>query len=149
MQTGGLASRAAALEWTAKTTAESPMPLRRPLSALCLTALLAACASDPAHRCAPAETRELQTIDRLIAETRADIERGYRMVPDAANPSVNVCLGGARAHLGVSFCSDPGAGTRPAALDTEASTRTLDALLARRERLDARIASAVATCPSR
>jgi hypothetical protein len=125
------------------------MPLRRALSALCLTAALAACASDPASRCAPDETRELQTVDRLIAETRSEIERGYRMVPDAANPSVNVCVGGAQSNLGISFCSDPGSGTRPAALDTEASTRTLDALLARRERLEARIASAVATCPSR
>lgn len=124
------------------------MPLRRTLSALCLSAALAACASDPARRCAPDDARELQTINRLIDETRADIERGYRMVPDAANPSVNVCLGGARSHLGVSFCSDPGSGTRPAALDTEASTRTLDALLARRERLEARIASAIATCPA-
>jgi len=125
------------------------MPLARALPTLCLAVALAACTSDPAHRCAPAEVRELQTIDRLIADTRADIERGYRIVRTDSDPAVNLCLGSARSHVGVSFCTDPGTESRPEALDTAASTRTLDALLARRERLEARIASAVAACPAR
>lgn len=123
--------------------------LRHSLPALGLSLALAACAADPASRCAPAETRELRTIDRLIAETRADIERGYRIVRTDSDPAVNLCLGTARSRVGVSFCTDPGTQSRPEALDTAATTRTLDALLARRERLEAQIAAAVAACPSR
>ena len=125
------------------------MPCRRVLSALCLTAALAACAGDTASRCAPAETRELRAIDQLITETRADIERGYKIVRTDSNPAVNLCLGSARSHVGVSFCTDPGSQSRPEALDTASSARTLDALLARRERLEAQIAAAVAACPTR
>ncbi len=126
-----------------------PRTPRRALPALFLAIALAACAGDPARRCAPAETRELQTIDRLIAETRADIERGYRIVRTDSDPAVNLCLGSARSHVGVSFCTDPGTEHRPEALDTAAATHTLDALLARRERLEAQIAAAVAACPTR
>jgi len=122
------------------------MPLIRRRTALVLTLALAACAGDPAHRCAPVETRELETIDRLIAETRADIERGYRSARETTSPTVNLCLGSARSHVGVSFCTDPGSRTRTEALDTAAATRTLDALLARRERLEAQIAAAIAVC---
>ncbi len=125
------------------------MPCRRILSALGLAAAFAACASDPASRCAPDETRELRTIDRLIAETRSDIDRGYKIVRTDSNPAVNLCLGSARSHVGVSFCTDPGSQSRPEALDTAAAARTLDALLARRERLEAQIAAAVAACPTR
>lgn len=118
-----------------------------PLTAL-LALALAACATSPAQRCAPAESRELATIDRLIAETRADIDRGYRMVRVDTNPAVNLCLGSRQSHVGVSFCTDPGSQSHPEALDTAAATRALDALLARRERLEAQIAAAVAACPA-
>lgn len=125
------------------------MPPIRRRTALVVTLLLAACASDPASRCAPAETRELRTIDRLIAETRADIARGYRSVRTGTNPSVNLCLGGYENNVGASFCANPGAQIRTEALDTAAATRTLEALLARRERLEAQIAAAIAACPAR
>lgn len=115
---------------------------------LILALALAACATDPASRCAPEEARELKTIDRLIAEARTDIERGYRTVQVPTGAAVNLCLGSARSHVGVSFCTDPGTRTRTEAIDTAAATRTLDALLARRERLQAQIAAAVAACPA-
>ena len=126
-----------------------PRTPRRAVPALCLAIALAACTGDPAQRCAPAETRELRTIARLIAEPRADIERGYRVVRTDSDPAVNLCLGSARSNVGVSFCTDPGTEHRPEALDTATATRTLDALLARRERLEAQIAAAVAACPTR
>lgn len=122
------------------------MPLIPALLTLALA--LAACATDPASRCAPEEARELKTIDRLIAEARTDIERGYRTVQVPTGAAVNLCLGSARSHVGVSFCTDPGTRTRTEAIDTAAATRTLDALLARRERLQAQIAAAVAACPA-
>lgn len=122
------------------------MSISRGPSLLSLALVLAACATDPATRCAPAETRELKTIDGLIAQTRAEIERGYRTVEVPTGAAVNLCLGSARSNVGVSFCTDPGTRTRTEAIDTAAATRTLDALLARRERLEARIAAAVAAC---
>lgn len=125
------------------------MPDFRPALLLCLPFLIVACATDPATRCAPAETRELHTIDGLIARTRAEIERGYRTVEVSSGATVNLCLGSARSQLGVSFCTDPGTRTRTEAIDKAAATRTLDALLARREELQARIAAAVAACPAR
>ena len=39
-------------------------------------ALLAACGT-PQERCIAANTRELRTVDRLIAETEGNLERGY------------------------------------------------------------------------
>lgn len=125
------------------------MSMPRIPALLTFAAVLAACATDPATRCAPAETRELKTIDGLIAQTRAEIERGYRTVEVPTGSAVNLCLGSARSHVGVSFCTDPGTRTRTEAIDTAAATRTLDALLARRERLEAQIAAAVAACPAR
>lgn len=124
------------------------MSMPRVPALLSLAFVLTACATDPAGRCAPTETRELKTIDGLIAQTRADIERGYRTVEVPTGAAVNFCLGSARSHMGVSFCTDPGTRTRTEAIDTAAATRTLDALLARRERLEAQIAAAVAACPA-
>lgn len=41
--------------------------------------LLAACGT-PQEQCILRETRDLRTLDRLIAETEANIERGYALV---------------------------------------------------------------------
>lgn len=48
----------------------------RRLALLSALALLAACGT-PQERCIARETRDLRILDRLIAETRADIARGY------------------------------------------------------------------------
>lgn len=118
------------------------MFLRPALTALAALALaaLAACAG-PSARCGGPETRELRTVDRLIAETRANLDRGYTLVRQDTGAAVNLCLGGYRSNAGLSFCTDPGTRTRPAALDTAAETRKLEALLARREVLASRIAT--------
>lgn len=117
------------------------MVLRPALSALALAAL-AAC-TDPSARCGGPETRELRTIDRLITETRANLDRGYTLVREDTGTNVNFCLGSHRSNVGLSFCTDPGTRTRPVALDTAAETRKLETLLARREALAARVAA----CP--
>lgn len=113
-----------------------------------LALVLAGCTSDPVARCAPEARSELATVERLIAETRADIDRGYRTVRTDTSPAVNLCLGSHRSNVGVSFCTDPGRRTRTEAIDPAAAARTLDALLARRDALRARIDAAVATCPA-
>ncbi len=51
-----------------------PRPLRLALLGAVLT--LAACAT-PLERCIASAERELRTVERLIAQTEANIERGY------------------------------------------------------------------------
>lgn len=47
---------------------------------VCLTlALLAACGT-PQEQCIARETRDLRVLDRLIAETQGNIDRGYALV---------------------------------------------------------------------
>jgi len=46
---------------------------------LCIMFLLAACGT-PQEQCIQRETRDLRTLDRLIAETEDNIERGYALV---------------------------------------------------------------------
>lgn len=118
-------------------------PACRPLF---LLFLLAACASTPAARCAGPETRELRTVERLIAETRLRLDRGYEFARQDSGARVNVCLGGYESNVGVSFCTDPGSRSRPVAIDTAAEERKLAALEARRQALQARIAALTAAC---
>lgn len=120
----------------------------RPSNLLTLATLLAlaACASDPARRCAGDELRERATLDRLVAETRETLSRGYVMVEEERAFGVNVCLGSHRSNVGISLCADPTAARHPQAIDTAAETRKLKALLARREALDRRIADLTASC---
>ena len=51
--------------------------MRRPLFALLLLSL-AACGT-PQERCIQRETRDLRTVDRLIAETETNLRRGYAL----------------------------------------------------------------------
>ncbi len=115
----------------------------RPALAVVLITAISACA-EPTSRCAGPETRELRTIDRLIADTRANLDRGYILVREDTGATVNFCLGSHRSNVGLSFCTDPGTRTRPIAIDTAAETRKLEALLARRDVLTARISAACA-----
>jgi hypothetical protein len=82
-------------------------------------------------------------VDRLIDETRAAIDRGYRLERNVS-PSVNICLGGGSDTVGVSFCSD--GGTRKVAIDPAAEGRKLDALLTRRDDLVSQSAADHAAC---
>ncbi|MGB3313032.1 MAG: hypothetical protein WBB85_01360 [Albidovulum sp.] len=106
-----------------------------PLIVLAVTA----CEQDPATRCAGPQTRELRTVETLIADSRSALDRGYRMERAESGARVNFCLGGARSNVGLSYCTDPGAARRAVAIDTEAEKRKLASLEARRDTLMARI----------
>lgn len=121
-----------------------PVSLRLLPLAFCLA--VAGCETDPVRRCAGPELREVQTLDRLIAETRDRLNRGYVLERQDSGANVNFCLGGRRSHVGLSFCTDPGTRTRPVAIDTEAEERKLAALEARRAALQARIDARAASC---
>ena len=100
---------------------------------------ISACEQDPASRCAGPQMREIRTVDALIADSRAALDRGYRMERVDSGARVNFCLGGARSNVGLSYCTDPGATRRPVAIDSEAERRKLQSLEARRDVLTARI----------
>lgn len=53
--------------------------MRIPVLGLALTLALAACGT-PQEQCINRETRDLRVVDRLIAQLKVDIGRGYRMV---------------------------------------------------------------------
>ena len=122
---------------------------RHRLLALPLVALITGCVADPAKRCAGPELRERATVDQLIMETRRNIERGYVLVEEDRNVGINLCLGGQRSNVGLSFCTDPANRRQARAIDVPTETRKLDALLARRQVLDQRIAQLSAVCPMR
>jgi hypothetical protein len=100
---------------------------------------MSGCEQDPASRCAGPQERELRKVETLIADSRATLDRGYRMERVESGARVNFCLGGARSNVGLSFCSDPGTVRRPVAIDTEAEQRKLASLEAQRDILMARI----------
>jgi hypothetical protein len=114
------------------------------LFALPFVLVLFAC-TEPAPRCAIPETRELGTINKLIAETEATLERGYVM-QETDRSGVNFCLGGRRSHVGLSFCTDPAGQKKPVAIDHAAEERKLASLNARRQALITQINAKTAAC---
>lgn len=121
-----------------------------PALALALVATLAACAQTPAA-CKGEAMKELQALDSLIAETRANIDRGYARSDGrdrGASTSVQLCLGSGSRHVGVSFCS-AGSPTRqsgPVAIDPEAERRKLRSFESRRIEIARCAAAEAAAC---
>jgi hypothetical protein len=122
------------------------MPIFPRTALILFTLTLTACDGDRVANCAGPEQRELRTVEELIAETRARIERGYTMERQDSGANVNFCLGGRQSNVGVSFCTDPGTRSRAVAIDSAAEQRKLASLEARREALRARIAALLASC---
>lgn len=122
----------------------------KPLTALSLLVLVAACGT-PQERCFSRNTKDLQVVDRLLAETRANLQRGYGLETDVVR------------HLAFESCWRPGRPTadnpnprpvlgqcrttverkveKPVAVDLVAEARKLDQLEQRRSELqkDAKI----------
>ncbi|MCB2094064.1 MAG: hypothetical protein KDE11_06635 [Rhodobacteraceae bacterium] len=120
-------------------------PATLPVGAL----LLALCGcTDPAPRCTIPETRDLKTIDKLIAQSQTALERGYVM-RQTEGSGVNFCLGGRQSHVGLSFCTDPAGRREAVAIDSAAEKRKLASLEARRDALLATINARMAACGQR
>ena len=121
----------------------------RPLAALLPLAILAACAT-PREACISDVTRELRTLDRLIAETRANVDRGYGLEERQEVRTVpGFCPG--ETEDGVEFtvrCERTETRTRnvPVAIDLDAERRQLDQLLDRRARQQEASDAAVRAC---
>lgn len=117
---------------------------------LMLVLAIAACGT-PQDRCIRAATQELRTLDTLIAETEANLARGYgyetREIVRHVWTWCDDYLGpDHRYHR--RMCFEPVYDTveRPVAIDPEAEARKLDALKSRRAALARRAQDAVAAC---
>ncbi len=114
---------------------------------LLFVAALAACGT-PQEQCIGAATRDLRTLDRLIAEQRATLARGYgyesREVVRHRWQRCDDWIPGTPPRM----CFEPEweTGRRPVAIDPAAEHRKLDGPLARRAALGAAAAPAIAAC---
>jgi hypothetical protein len=134
--------------------------LPRTLARLCLPALclvLAGCGT-PQERCIASVTRDLRIVDRLIADSQANLARGYALVnqtvyvttwdycsgPVLVQPNV----GGPPVLIPGQMCLDDQARTvrRPVAIDPAAEKRKLAGLQDQRKKLVARAEPAIAQC---
>lgn len=110
---------------------------------------LAACAS-PQERCIEAATRDIRTLDGLIAETQANLDRGFA-IDRVAVPinSITSCGFGYPGWWGYGgFCDTTRIveRERPRAIDREAEERKLKDLTERRAVVEERAVRALAAC---
>ena len=118
----------------------------------CLT--VAACAT-PRERCASPIATELQTVNALIAETEASINRGYTYVTEPARTRVgiNYCAGGGSywGGGGVRICGSSynDVRRRPVAIDEAAERRKLTGLKQRQAQLQELLPQAQAACAAK
>ena len=122
-----------------------------------LTALLAlvACGT-PQQQCINRETRDLRVVERLIAETQGNLDRGYGFEDVTVitteyvdcTPQVVVPEGAPAPVVERRLCLEdvPETVRRPVALDLGAEQRKLDSLLIKRRDLLARAEGVIAAC---
>jgi hypothetical protein len=119
----------------------------RPLHALALALLVAACAT-PQQRCEIQATRDLRVVNQLIAETQATLQRGYAL-REEQRPRVGttVCYGGGD-DFGFGFCwgNDTYTRVRPVAVNLDEERAKLQTLLQKREELKVRARAQIEAC---
>ena len=113
--------------------------------------LLAACGT-PQEQCIRTNTRDLRTVDRLIAETQDNLDRGYametitqyerywghcprRQVPDPPPMPPRLCMK-----------ERPFTVERPRAIDLSQEARKLDSLKVKRRELARKAETLIASC---
>ncbi len=114
---------------------------------LLLIAALTACGT-PQEQCIRSATRDLRTVERLIAETEANLARGYAYeMRKIIRHEWTRCDDWVRGTP-VRMCFEPVWDTvkRPVAIDPEAEMRKLAALKARRKALAGQAEAAIAAC---
>ena len=120
------------------------------LFSLLFVTILAGCGT-PQDQCIGSATREVRTLDRLIAETQANLSRGYgyeeREVVHHEWRRCEDWIPGTPPRM----CFEPVWRTvsKPVAIDPAAEQRKLDGLIARRKALLIRAEAAIAACKAR
>ncbi|MCX7645392.1 MAG: hypothetical protein N2Z62_08880 [Rhodobacteraceae bacterium] len=118
--------------------------LRR--AALALTVLLAACGDGDLEECRALATAERDTVDRLIAESEANLLRGYALEPvEGTDGRFRLCAGG---DGPLSLCAERGGKgeTRPVAINPITERLKLANLRQRREALNELAERELAQC---
>ncbi len=116
--------------------------------------IVAACAT-PQQACERAALEDLRIVDRLIAETEANIDRGYGIeITTIERPTFRYCFGksaGSDTKVGLVLCNSTELRTveKPVALDLEAEEAKLRSLRAKRPSIAKEAARAYATCQER
>jgi len=123
------------------------------LIALLALGLVAAC-STPQERCVRNISRDLGTVERLIAETELNISRGFTYETEIRETGFGVtgCFGTGRYYgSGVSFCGSRDLQTvqRAVPIDPEAEQRKLAGLKQRKADLIDKSTRAEAACAAR
>ena len=124
----------------------------RRLAIACL-ALLAACAT-PQEACIASATRELRVLDRLLAEVRGNLDRGYALVDRTAwrrtwqlcAPPVAQTDDSPARPAQWCWVREPYTVTDRVPIDPAAERRKLDGLIERRAAEARRAGAAVAEC---
>lgn len=110
--------------------------------------LLIACAT-PRQQCITAATKDLQVINTLIAETEANLSRGYAIETEyRTTTSLNFCAGDLDPFL---FCttSETVPHGRPVAIYPSAERRILQSLVKQRAILTRRSAAEIKICAAK
>ena len=139
-----------AAEWAGATNEErTRVMIARPVFLGLVTCLVLIGCATPAQRCQEAATRDLRTINQLIAETEGNLERGFAIETEirASPASVSFCTGFYN-NVGFRFCSDNRVveRQRPVAIDPAAEQRKLNELKARRTEIERTSRAALASC---
>lgn len=122
--------------------------MKRTLIVCCL---LAACGT-PQERCISSVTRDLRVVDRLIAETDANLRRGYGLQDVTVFHdvwtfcSVAQVAGQPPAPPQMCWDSQPTTYQRPVAIDLAAEKAKLSGLLTKRKELAGAAAPMIAQC---
>ena len=122
----------------------------RPLLAIALPLLLAACAT-PQQRCEIEATRDLRVVNGLIAETQATLQRGYALREEQRTRiGTSICYGGGD-DFGYGFCwgNDTYTKVRPVAVNLDEERAKLQTLLNKREELEAQARTQIEACGRR
>ncbi|MBS8229223.1 hypothetical protein [Vannielia litorea] len=115
---------------------------------LLLLPLLAACAT-PREACEARATKDLRVMNKLIAETRANVDRGYAIEREAyVTTGLQMCVGSAKENVGVRWCHRPETRyrTKQVAIDPGAEQRKLRNMIIKRDQLQREAQAQVAAC---
>ncbi len=118
----------------------------KPMILLLALLLLAACAT-PREQCMSSATRDLRVLDRLIAESKANIERGYGYGTERfTNWQWGIC--GRYRNGTLAYCWEPYDSFRrvPVAVDLSEEQRKLDSMIRRRNELAREVQPRIAAC---
>ncbi|QDC08947.1 hypothetical protein FHY55_06680 [Oceanicola sp. D3] len=115
---------------------------------LLLIPLAAACAT-PREACENRATKDLRVMNELIAETRANVDRGYAIEREPyVATSFQMCVGSAKENVGIKWCHRPETRYRnkQVAIDPGAEQRKLRNMITKRDQLQREASAKIAAC---